>query len=67
MKKSKHGVIRLTVNLQIIKSVSTRRKPFTLETLIGARADHAQKCRRPVTEQNTVTKLVDRMLQVEAT
>ena len=68
MKKSKHGVIRLIINLQIIKTVATRRKPVALEAGIAAGAGkNAQKRRCPVTKQNTVMKFVNRMLQIKAT
>src|SRR6266567_1538867 len=67
MKESEHGLIRFIVHLQVIKAVAAWRKPVTLKTRIRTGWEGTQKRRRPAMEHNAVTKLVDRVFQIEAT
>jgi hypothetical protein len=66
VQKSEHGLIRFAVYLQIVKAVPSRRKPITLEPDIGTGSRGPQKLRCAMTKQNAMTKLVNRVFEIEA-
>src|SRR6266567_5659996 len=58
MKESQHRLIRFIVHLQIIKTMATWCKPFTMKPGCGTRGQRTQKCSCATAEHNPMPELV---------
>src|SRR5713226_9367205 len=65
MEESKRSHIGFAVNLEIIEPVATGRKPVGVPCRFRTARELAQYHTSPLAEQNAVTKLIDRMLEIE--
>src|SRR5260370_42472734 len=65
MEESEGSHIRLAVNLEVIETVPAGHKPVRVPRRFRTARELAQYHTSPLAEQNAVTKLIDRMFEIE--